>query len=353
MMTKQALTRRERFVRACRCESTDRPPIWMMRQAGRALPEYRAVKEKHTFVEIVQTPELATEVTLQPIRRFGFDAAILFSDILVICEALGQSYSFREAGGIEMAFKVSKSSDVDKLNAEGAVERLNYVDQAVRMIRKELDPNTALIGFSGSPWTLANFMMEGGSSKEFVQAKRSMYAEPALFESLCRKLTDVIVDYLNMQIAAGVDAVQIFDTLGGTLSGNQVEEGSLKWIREIVERLDKSVPVIVFSKGTRDWQALSETGAQVLGVDWAESLPSTASQLPKNIGVQGNLDPTVLETSPEVAIRETKRILEGMKDRNGFVFNLGHGVRPSSQVELMQAVVETVQSSARPTQLEA
>ncbi len=318
-----------------------------MRQAGRALPEYRAVKEKHSFVEIVQTSELATEVTLQPIRRFGFDAAILFSDILVICEALGQSYSFREAGGIEMAFPVSSAGDVQRLNVNGAIERLNYVDQAVRMIRRELDPNTALIGFSGSPWTLANFMMEGGSSREFVQAKRAMYAEPALFESLCQKLTDVIVDYLNMQIAAGVDAVQIFDTLGGTLSGNQVEEGSLRWIREIVDRLDKSVPAIVFSKSTRDWNALVKTGGNVLGVDWAESLPSIASQLPSNVGVQGNLDPTVLETSPEVAIRETKRILEDMKDRDGFIFNLGHGVRPSSQVEMMQAVVETVQSSTR------
>mgnify|MGYP001166260187 FL=1 len=353
MMITQALTRRERFTKACRCEPTERPPIWMMRQAGRALPEYREVKKKHSFVEIVQTPELATEVTLQPIRRFGFDAAILFSDILVICEALGQSYSFREAGGIEMAYKVNNAIDVERLNVNGAVERLNYVDQAVRMIRRELDKDTALIGFSGSPWTLANFMMEGGSSREFVQAKRAMYAEPALFESLCRKLTDVIVDYLNMQIAAGVDAVQIFDTLGGTLSGNQVEEGSLKWIREIVSRLDKSVPVIVFSKSTRDWKALAETGGQVLGVDWAESLPAVASQLAKNVGVQGNLDPTVLETSPEVAIRETKRILEDMKDRDGFVFNLGHGVRPSSQVELMQAVVETVQSSSRPSREEA
>jgi len=344
-MNEKTLNRRERFVRACRSEVTDRPPIWMMRQAGRALPEYRAVKEKHTFVEIVQTPELATEVTLQPIRRFGFDAAILFSDILVVCEALGQKYSFREQGGIEMAFPVQTPADVDRLVEEDAVTRLDYVDQALRMIRRELDPDTALIGFSGSPWTLANFMMEGGSSKEFVQAKRAMYAEPALFESLCQKLTNVIVDYLNMQIRAGVDAVQIFDTLGGTLAGNQVEQGSLRWIREIVSRLDRSVPVIVFSKGTRAWSALAKTGGDVFGVDWTETLSQVASLLPEGKGVQGNLDPTVLESSPEVAIRETKRILEDMQGRHGFIFNLGHGVRPSSQVELMQAVVETVQNT--------
>ena len=340
------MTCRERFVRACRAEVVDRPPVWMMRQAGRALPEYRAIKEKHSFVEIVQTPELATEVTLQPIRRFGFDAAILFSDILVICEALGQSYSFREAGGIEMAFPVLGDQDVDRLEVEGALERLDYVDQAVRMIRQKLDPGTALIGFSGSPWTLANFMMEGGSSREFSQAKRAMYAAPGLFERLCRKLTDVVVDYLNMQIRAGVDAVQIFDTLGGNLAGNQVEDGSLRWIREIVARLDKSVPVIVFSKGTRAWKALADTGAQVLGVDWTESLPMIADGLPRPMSLQGNLDPAVLESSKEVAIRETSRILESMKTRQGFIFNLGHGVRPSSQVDLIQAVVETVQHSA-------
>ncbi|MDA0751229.1 MAG: uroporphyrinogen decarboxylase [Verrucomicrobia bacterium] len=349
MTNQESLTCRERFVRACRCESVDRPPIWMMRQAGRALPEYRAVKEKHSFVEIVQTPELATEVTLQPIRRFGFDAAILFSDILVVCEAMGQSYSFRETGGIEMAFPVQNAGDVDRLEVQGAVERLDYVNQAVRMIRRELDPQTALIGFSGSPWTLANFMMEGGSSREFVQAKKAMYAQPELFESLCRKLTDVIVDYLNMQIRAGVDAVQIFDTSGGTLAGNQVEQGSLRWIREIVSKLDKSVPAIVFSKGTRNWESLVLTGANILGVDWTERLSEVASSLPKQVGVQGNLDPAVLEASPEVAIRETNRILEEMKDRSGFIFNLGHGVRPSSQVELMQAVVETVQASASNT----
>ena len=340
------MTRRERFINACRSQAVDRPPIWMMRQAGRALPEYRAVKEKHTFLEIVQTPELATEVTLQPIRRFGFDAAILFSDILVICEALGQPYAFRDTGGIEMATTLENASDVDRLQPEGAVERLAYVDQAVRMIRRELDPETALIGFSGSPWTLANFMMEGGSAREFMGAKRMLYSDPVLFERVCAMLSEVIIDYLNLQIRAGVDAVQIFDTLGGTLAGNQLEEGSLRWIRQIVAGLDPSVPCIVFSKGTRDWQALAATGAQVIGVDWAESLPAVADTLPSGVGVQGNLDPAVLETHPEVARAQTRRILDEMKGRNGFVFNLGHGVRPTSQVDLMQAVVETVQGYA-------
>ncbi|MEC9131972.1 MAG: uroporphyrinogen decarboxylase family protein, partial [Verrucomicrobiota bacterium] len=244
------------------------------------------------------------------------------------------------------ATTLQNASDVDRLQPEGAVERLAYVDQAVRMIRSELDPETALIGFSGSPWTLANFMMEGGSAREFMGAKRMLYSDPALFERVCAMLSEVIIDYLNLQIRAGVDAVQIFDTLGGTLAGNQLEEGSLRWIRQIVAGLDPSVPCIVFSKGTRDWQALAATGAQVIGVDWAESLPAVADTLPSGVGVQGNLDPAVLETHPEVARAQTRRILDEMKGRNGFVFNLGHGVRPTSQVDLMQAVVETVQGYA-------
>ena len=209
---------RERFLNACRCIPVDHPPVWLMRQAGRALPEYRALKQEHTFLQLVQTPELATEVTLQPIRRFDFDAAILFSDILVVCEGLGQRYQFRDQGGIEMEFLLKTAADIDRLEVSAVTERLQYVAAALRGTKSALAGRTALIGFAGSPWTLANFMLEGGGVKEYSAAKRLYYSEPELFARLFAKLTEAVTNYLQMQIDAGADALQIFDSLGGLLS---------------------------------------------------------------------------------------------------------------------------------------
>ena len=305
----------------------------MMRQAGRALPEYRKLKETHSFVELVQTPELACEVTMQPIERFGFDAAILFSDILVINEALGQPYSFREAGGIEMEVKIQSEADVARLNPKGAAERLQYVADALKLIRAELGDKTGLLGFAGSPWTLACFMFEGGSAKEFTTAKNLFYTDRALFDRVSEILTQSIIDYLNMQIDCGVDAVQIFDTLGGSLAASAFEEASGRWIKEIISGLNARVPVIVFSRGTTAWNALADTGANVLGADWTVNLSETRRILNAafgDIGVQGNLDPAVLETTPDIAAAETTHLLESMRDLNGHIFNLGHGVRPTS-----------------------
>ena len=334
---------RQRFLDACACQPVDRPPIWMMRQAGRALPEYRELKERYSFVEMVQTPDLATEVTLQPIRRFGFDAAVMFSDILVIPEAMGQGYTFREEGGIQMDFTISNQQDVERLCSEGVVERLDYVAQAIELIRKELDGQRALLGFTGSPWTLANYMMEGGSASEFVQARRLCRTEPKLFEQLMGKLTGAVTDYLKMQAAAGVDAVQIFDSLGGVLPSDEYEEISGRWIRRIIESLEGAVPVILFSRGTAgSLYELMRTGAQVLGLDWSISLAEARAQMPKTMGVQGNLNPAILTTTPEVAVQETLRILEEMRGQNGFIFNLGHGVPPEAKIENIESVVSTV-----------
>jgi len=281
---------RQRFLDACACRPVDRPPIWMMRQAGRALPEYRELKKKHSFIEMVQTPDLATEVTLQPIRRFGFDAAVMFSDILVIPEAMGQGYTFREEGGIQMDFSISGQQDVDRLCEAGVVERLDYVAQAIGQIKMELDGQTALLGFTGSPWTLANYMMEGGSTSEFVQARRLCQTEPKLFEQLMEKLTVGVADYLKMQAEAGVDAVQIFDSLGGLLSSEEYDEVSGRWIRRIIESLQGAVPVILFSRGTAGClQELVQTRAQVLGLDWSISLAEARLHMPATMGVQGNL----------------------------------------------------------------
>jgi uroporphyrinogen decarboxylase len=339
----ESMNSRNLFLAAVRCEPVPHSPVWLMRQAGRALPEYRALKEKFTFLELVQTPELAAEVTLQPIRRFGFDAAILFSDILVVCEAMGQRYHFREEGGIGMDFAVRTAADVDKLDVNAVVDRLQYVAGALKLIRAQLGAKTALLGFAGSPWTLANFMVEGGSAKEFRGAKAMFYQEPKLYHRLCEKLTEACTRYLQMQIDTGVDAIQIFDTLGGTLASASYQEASGRWVKQIIGGLKGHTPVIVFSKGTNgNWNELVATGANVLGVDWTVRLSDVAARLPKNVAVQGNLDPCLISTTPAAVAAETKRILADMKDRPGHIFNLGHGVTPESKLDCIQALVDTV-----------
>ena len=339
------LNDRQRFLNACHCRPVDRPPIWLMRQAGRVLPEYRALKEKYSFLQLVQTPELATEVTLQPIRRFGFDAAILFSDILVIPEALGQGYHFRDQGGIQMDFTLNSARDIERLETGAVCERLQYVAQALPMIKTALGGRTALLGFAGSPWTLANFMLEGGSAKEYTKAKTLFYSDNCLFTSLMEKLTDAITEFLQMQIDAGVDAIQIFDSLGGNLSDGLFETASAGWMGKIISSLRGQVPVIVFSKGTHgSWAALRRTGAQALGVDWTLSLADVKRLLPANMAVQGNLDPVLLTTTPEAVAAEANRILREMRGFNGHIFNLGHGVPPGAQLENIARLAATVRN---------
>ena len=336
---------RERFLRACRCQPVDRPPVWLMRQAGRALPEYRALKQKYTFLELVQNPELAAEVTLQPIRRFGFDAAILFSDILVIAEGLGQPYQFRDRGGIEMEFLLKSTADVDRLQVDAVCERLQYVARALPLIKSALDGRTALLGFAGSPWTLANFMVEGGGVKEYTKAKALFYSDRALFEQLLEKLTQAITLFLQLQIDAGAEAVQIFDSLGGVLSDGDFGAASAVWIQRIVAGLKGRVPVIVFAKGAHgNWAELVETGAQVLGVDWNIRLADVAARLPRQVGVQGNLDPFLLTTTPEAVARAARRLLTELNGRPGHIFNLGHGVPPNAKLENIEALVQTVKN---------
>jgi len=338
------LTFRQRFLDACRCRPVDRPPVWLMRQAGRALPEYRKLKEKYTFVELVQNPELATEVTLQPIRRFGFDAAILFSDILVIPEAMGQKYRFRETGGIEMDFAIRSKADVERLSVDQVVKRLQYVDKALRLLRKELGKERALIGFSGSPWTLATFMMEGGSAQKYTRALALFREDPKTFRALAKKLTEAITAYLQMQIAAGVDAVQIFDSHGGHLAQSEFQAASGKWIKEIISELGGKVPVIAFSLGTHhNWDGLVATGANVLGIDWQFPLREAQKLVPPRVALQGNLPPAILaDGTPETVAQETTRVMVEMLGRPGHIFNLGHGLPPGAKLENIEALVNTV-----------
>ena len=342
---KAGQTNRERFLDACHCRPVDRPPLWLMRQAGRALPEYRALKEKYSFLELVQTPELAAEVTLQPIRRFDFDAAILFSDILVICEGLGQPYRFRDRGGIEMEFLLKSAADVERLEVEAVTERLQYVAKALPLIKSGLGGRTALIGFAGSPWTLANFMVEGGGVKEYSKAKALFYSDPELFSRLMDKLTRAISAYLQMQIDAGAEALQIFDSLAGVLSDGDFGPASAVWIKRIVDSLKGQVPVIVFAKGVHgNWDELVDTGAQVLGVDWNLRLAEVKARLPQNVGVQGNLDPFLLTTNPDAVASAANRLLREMGGRPGHIFNLGHGVPPHAKLENIQALVQAVKN---------
>jgi uroporphyrinogen decarboxylase len=341
----EELTCRQRFLKACRCERVDRPPVWLMRQAGRALPEYRKLKEKHSFHELVQNPDLATEVTLQPIRRFGFDAAILFSDILVVPEAMGQPYRFRETGGIEMDFAVRTKADVQRLSVEKVTRRLSYVDKALRLLRKELGDHTALIGFSGSPWTLATFMMEGGSAEKYTRALALFREDPRTFRALAKKLTQAVTEYLKMQIAAGVDAVQIFDSHGGHLSTEEFQAASGQWMKEIISGLGGRMPVIVFSLGThQNWNDLVATGANVLGIDWQFPLREAQKMVPPNVALQGNLPPSLLsDGTPEEVARATSSVMAEMLGRPGHIFNLGHGLPPTAKLENIQALVKTVQ----------
>lgn len=335
---------RERFIRAATCQTVDHPPVWVMRQAGRALPEYRKLKETYTFVQLVQNPELAVEVTLQPIRRFGFDAAILFSDILVIPEAMGQLYRFRETGGVVMDFAVKSLEDIQKLSVGQVCEKLAYVEKALKMLRTELGDKHALLGFTGSPWTLATFMMEGGSVPKYSHALRLFREEPKTYFALAEKLTLAITEYLKMQIAAGVDAVQIFDSHGGHLEPSEFQEASGKWMREIIKNVGSKVPVIVFSRGTQgNWENLVQTGANVLGIDWETPLSTARNAVPEGIALQGNLAPSVLSDADEsTVIRETSAVLESMRGRNGHIFNLGHGLTPNAKLENISTMVQTV-----------
>ncbi len=337
------MTSRERFLSALACRPLERPPVWIMRQAGRYLPEYRALKEKHSFVQMVRTPPLAAEVTLQPLRRFPLDAAILFSDILIIPEALGQPYFFRDGGGIGMDYALDSAARIRALATEGVADRLSYVPAALQLVRADLGEDTALLGFGGSPWTLATYMVEGGSSSDFSRAKALFFEEASLFGELMERLVDALVTLFRMKIEAGVDAVQIFDSWGAACPGALYEEMSLRWIQAVIERLPAGFPVIVYAKGmAQHHAALVGTGARALGVDWTVDLPTLRDALPQGVAVQGNLDPVLMELDSAVAVRETRALLERMHGRSGHIVNLGHGITPRAHVENVAAVVETV-----------
>lgn len=314
-----------------------------MRQAGRYLSEYRAIRAKTDFLTLCKTPELASEVTVQPIDIVGVDAAILFSDILVIPEAMGMHLEVLESKGPVFDAPIRSRGDIQRLNIEGVTQRLGYVMDAIKMTKEKLAGRVPLIGFSGAPWTLATYMVEGTGSKSFDKIKSLMYTDPAAAHELLQILADAVVDYLNAKIRAGCDAVQIFDTWAGILSPWDLEEFSLKYIRYICERLETNgAPVIVFAKGVKDLSKLAGFKCDVIGLDWTLDIGDARAEIGSSKALQGNLDPCVLFSPKEKIRLETERILERFGRGEGHVFNLGHGILPKTPVGNTQYLVNCV-----------
>ncbi len=339
------MTSRERFLAAATCQPVDRPPVWLMRQAGRYLPEYRALKEKHAFTEMVRTPALATELTLQPLRRFpDLDAAIVFSDILVVPEALGQPYRFPNGGGIEMEFSIGPGKGLGALNGKGVAGRLEYLAETLRRLRTEIGAR-ALLGFAGSPWTLAVYMTEGRGPGEAGTAEivRLAKAEPAFFEDLMSLVSEAVGASLAMQIEAGADAVQIFDSWASLCGPEEYEALSLRWIRQVVGRLPRQVPTILFARGKASQASdLADTGVSVLGLDWQLPLPVVRGAVGARCALQGNLHPEIALATPDIARAATRSVLEQMRNDPGYIFNFGHGLTPGARVETVGAIIDTV-----------
>ncbi|MDR2626359.1 MAG: uroporphyrinogen decarboxylase [Zoogloeaceae bacterium] len=346
--------RNDNFLRALLKEPTDHTPLWLMRQAGRYLPEYCATR-KHAgnFLALCRSPELACEVTLQPVERYDLDAAILFSDILTVPDAMGLGLYFETGEGPRFAHPLRDEAAIAAL-APPPLERLDYVFQAVRTIRKALDNRIPLIGFSGSPFTLACYMIEGGGSRDFRHIKTMLYARPELLHRVLTVTAEAVTAYLNTQIEAGAQTVMIFDTWGGALSQAAYLEFSLAYMRQIVAKLHKTrdgerIPVILFTKGGGLWlEAIADSGCDAIGIDWTVDLGDARSRVGDKVALQGNLDPNVLFAPPEVIAREARKVLDAFGSGNsGHVFNLGHGISQFTPPEHVHALVEAVHGGAK------
>jgi len=339
----------DRFIRALLRQSVDITPVWMMRQAGRYLPEYRETRKRAgDFLNLCKTPELACEVTLQPLQRYPLDAAILFSDILTIPDAMGLGLNLVEKIGPQFDKTVRTASEIKALSVPDPESDLGYVMDAIRLIRKELDGSVPLIGFSGSPWTLATYMVEGGPTKEFGLVKGLMYDDPASMHHLLNVLADSVILYLNAQIAAGAQAVMIFDTWGGILTPTSYQQFSLHYMQKIVSQLDRQhdgqvIPVTLFTKGGGDWvKDIADTGCNATGVKKKKNIGDVRAQVGDQVALQGNLDPCVLYASPEVIRQEVAAVLESYGHGNGHVFNLGHGIHQHIDPENVAVFIDAV-----------
>ncbi len=344
----------DRFLRALLRQPVDLTPVWMMRQAGRYLPEYKATRAKAgDFLSLCKNPDLACEVTLQPLDRYPLDAAILFSDILTIPDAMGLGLYFGEGEGPRFERPLSSQSDIDALPIPDPEQELGYVMDAVRVIRRELNGRVPLIGFSGSPWTLATYMVEGGSTKNFALSKGMMFEQPALMHALLGKLADAVSQYLNAQIAAGAQVVMIFDTWGGTLAPQDYQQFSLNYMHRIVQGLTREndgrqVPVVLFTKGGGQWlEIMADTGCDALGLDWTTDIGEARARVGDRVALQGNMDPCTLYASAQVIRDSVAGILAAYGNGTGHVFNLGHGIHPGINPQQAGVMIDAVHELSR------
>ncbi len=337
------------FLRACKRLPVERTPIWIMRQAGRYLPEYRAVREKADFITMCHTPELAAEVTIQPVKIIGVDAAIIFSDILVIPEAMGMKFDMIESRGPVFHHPLRNEEDGKQLKRIDPGKDLKYVLDAISLTKRELNGSVPLIGFSGSPWTLFTYMVEGKGSKNFSYIKKLIFNNPKLAHKVLDLLSDAVADYLSAKIEAGVNAVQIFDTWGGILSQNDFEEFSLYYISKVISKIKRNnEPIIVFSKGVHfKLDKIAASGADVIGLDWTMDLGEARKKIGGKVALQGNLDPTVLYAKPDKIKEETIKILNSFGAGSGHIFNLGHGILPDVDPENAKYLVQFVKEESK------
>ncbi|MEO8796148.1 MAG: uroporphyrinogen decarboxylase [Daejeonella sp.] len=331
------------FMRAAFSKQTERPPVWMMRQAGRFMPEYWEIKNKYSFLEMCKTPELAADVTMLPVNLLDIDAAILFSDILVTAEAMGGDLSFTQGIGPRFANPVRNQNDIDNLLTD-VDDKLQYVADAIKVIQQRLDGKIPLIGFAGAPFTVMSYLVEGGSSKDFKLTKLMLHNHPEMAHQLLSKIAKVTADYLNLQIEAGVNAIQIFDSWAMALSWDDYTEFSHRYINEIISKLNrKDIPVISFCKGSSVFAPLmAQTKPDVISVDWNADLLNIKKSLPQGIAVQGNLDPHILYADKTVIKKQIHKLFERMRGENGFIFNLGHGIMPDIPFDNVKYAVETI-----------
>lgn len=345
MVNKMSL-KNDRLIRALYRQPVDKTPIWIMRQAGRYLPEYRQVREQAgDFMTLCKTPELACEVTLQPLRRFALDAAIIFSDILTIPDAMGLGLYFIEGEGPRFKKTIQNSKDIAALKIP-ELQQFNFLSEAIKLTKKELANSVPLIGFAGSPWTLATYMIENGPSKNFHTIKKLMFNEPEVMHQMLKVLTDTVVEYINLQIAAGVDVVMIFDTWGGILAEHDYLEFSLRYMNQIIQHLKqntKQVPTILFTKNGGLWlEKIAASGCNAIGLDWTINIGEARKRVGSKVALQGNMDPAILYASPEKIREEVALILKDYGTGPGHIFNLGHGINPDTPYESVQVLVDAV-----------
>lgn len=336
------------FIDACFQKPVARTPVWMMRQAGRYLPEYRAVRANHDFITMYKTPELAAEVTLQPVDIIGVDAAILFSDILVIPEAMGMELQFHEGRGPVFPSPIRSENDLSKLHKIDAAADLDFVMDAIKLVRNTLDGKVPLIGFSGAPWTLATYMIEGSGSKNFKHIKEWRYARPDLLHKLLHAISDAVIDYCRAKVTAGAQAIQIFDSWAGILDEDGFNEFALVYVKRIIAAIrQQGVPIIYFAKGAMSWlDKVGESGADVVGLDWTINLSTARKTLGNRVALQGNLDPTALYASPQNIRQFVKKMLAENGSANGHIANLGHGILPDIPVEHAREFINAVKEES-------